>query len=187
MNVLPDLTARGFYLLVAGRATRTAVVDLIARLALSGPVQVLDGGNCFNAYRCSRSIAQALCRGPGGGSASLEAVLGRIRVARAFTCYQMVALLGDTAPSPFPTVVLDLLATLYDEDTPLPEAQRLVEICAGHLRRLSRLAPVLASAAPPPQVAADRNAFLEILEASANRVWIVETPAPPPPPQLALL
>jgi hypothetical protein len=186
MNVLPDLIAGGFHLLIMPRTFSAQVIDLVSRLALRGPVQVLDGGNCFNAYRCSRAIARQLYRMRGGGEAGLEAALGRIRVARAFTCYQMLALLADTPASPFPTVALDLLATFYDENVPVPESQRLVEASAAHLKRLGRLAPVLASASPAPPVAAGRSVFIDILEQAAVQVWMVETPTPPPPPQLEL-
>jgi hypothetical protein len=55
------------------------LLDLAASLALRGPLAVLDGGNCFNLY----TVAQALRR----GGANVRLALGRIQVARAFTCY----------------------------------------------------------------------------------------------------
>jgi enoyl-CoA hydratase/carnithine racemase len=186
MNEISDPSPGLLHLIVMQRTGIRLMIDMAARLALRGPVRVLDGGNCFNAYICSRSIARALWAS-GGGTARLPEILGRIRVARAFTAYQALALLAQTPASPHPTLALDLLATFYDENVPVEEALQMVEQCAGRLRRLSRGAPVAVSAAPPPAAAAGREALLETLEACADRVWIIETPAPPSPPQLNLL
>ena len=50
----------------------------------------------------------------------------------------MLALLEETPAIDAPTLLLDFLATFNDESVPLPESQRLLEVCLPHFRRLSR-------------------------------------------------
>ena len=64
---------------------------LIAELALRGPVTVLDGGNCFPAYRIAQFIRSK--------SLQVEAISRRIFMQRAFTCYQMEAVITEKLPA----------------------------------------------------------------------------------------
>jgi hypothetical protein len=117
-----------------------------ARLALAGGVYVLDAGNIFDAYGVARQVRSR--------STGIFEALERLRVARAFTCYQVVALLEQQPARREPTLALDLLATFTDENVPLVERERLFIQALNHLRRLSRDAPVAVNAcaaAPPPQ------------------------------------
>jgi hypothetical protein len=69
----------GIWLVLAPSAAGTRLLmDLAARLALEGPLRVLDGGNRFNAYQCSQDLTRYLTapgaragRGNGRGGASL--------------------------------------------------------------------------------------------------------------------
>lgn len=176
MNPIPDpelflqTPLRGIWLVLAPSAIGTRLLmNLAARLALEGPLRVLDGGNRFNAYQCSRDLARYLTAHPAQvdesqsglalpGTAAQEVgrphtwkqALERISLARAFTCYQMLTLLGETPPLlQRPTLALDLLATFYDESVRADEALHLLERCLGDLRRLSAQAPVVVSARPP--------------------------------------
>jgi hypothetical protein len=79
MNLLPQLKTGS--LMVALTNHNEVISDLIAKLALRGPVAVLDGGNCFPAYR----IAQLIRR----KSLQVDAISKRIFVRRVFTCYQV--------------------------------------------------------------------------------------------------
>jgi hypothetical protein len=89
MELLPLPAPGKFLLLVAPRGIlREAVPELIAQLALAGPLSILDCGNVFGAHRIARALRRA---GP-----ALQAGLENIRVARAFTCYQVVSLLAGT-------------------------------------------------------------------------------------------
>ncbi len=179
MNALPELSSACLWLICApGRdAGGTApgairlLLELTARLALLAEVRVLDGGNCFNVY----TVAQNLRR----RTPHVEAALRRIRVARAFTCYQVVALLQTTPASPTPTLALDLLATFQDESVPLDERRRLLQMSIAELRRLSRQGQVLVSAHPRP--CASIAELHQMLEDAAERVWRLE-PAPPVAP-----
>lgn len=152
--------------------------DLIARLACRGALRLLDGGNRFDVYRCNLAVGHAL----GGQTADLPPVLERIHLSRAFTCYQLVALMKETPTQQVPTLVLDLLATFYDENVSTTESLRLLRICLAHLQRLNRLAPVAISVRPgPPE---SRSELLDVLLKAAGQVWTLEPNLPKPPPRL---
>lgn len=152
--------------------------DLIARLACRGALRLLDGGNRFDVYRCNLAIGHAL----GGQTAGLPVALEHIRLARAFTCYQLVALLKGTPTQPVPTLVLDLLSTFYDENVSTVESLRLLRDCIVQLQRLNRLAPVAISVRPgPPE---NRPELLATLLEAAGQVWTLEPNVPKPPPQM---
>ena len=178
MNTLLNPVPGDLLLVIAPQAGGAIMWDLIARLACRGAVRLLDGGNRFDVYRCNLAVGHAL----GGQTADLPAVLERIRLSRAFTCYQLVALLKDTPTEPVPTLVLDLLSTFYDENVSTTESLRLLRICITHLQRLNRLAPVAISVRPgPPE---SRPKLLNKLLEAVNQVWTLETNVPKPPPRL---
>ena len=154
------------------------MLELAAQLAVQGGLRALDCGNRFNVYPVGRAIRRHTTR--------VNETLERISLSRAFTCYQVLALLEETPEETCPTLVLDLLATFYDEDVKLPESRRLLGRCLGPLRRLSRLAPVVVSACPPKaMVSAERIGLLEALRDSASVLWEANmeydnlTPQPP--------
>ncbi len=92
-------------------------------------VIVLDGANRFNPYIVSSFARKALI--------SPEEILKRIRIARAFTCYQMAALMerlislvGTIHESPLPkqrVILLGPLTTFLDEDVPEREVRPLFQ------------------------------------------------------------
>jgi len=179
MDLLPDLSTGRLAVLVAPRAGGEALMNLAARLvhrsrrsgARDAALQVLDAGNRFEAYRLARALRRLMHE-------SLDAALERVRMARAFTCYQVLTLLDETPGDPAPTLVIDLLDTFYDESVPQGERGRLLQGCLINLRRLSHFAPVLVSVCPlPPGLAEDPTGFFEQVLAAADRVWL---PAPPP-------
>jgi hypothetical protein len=167
MDTSLDLRTERLNLLLAPRnLMHSMVTTCIARLALEGTVWALDGGDCFAARQVARTLRRQ-------GSA-LEDALERIRLARAFTCYQMVALLAETPPSPAPILVLELLATFQDENVSLAERQRLLGQSLAHLRRLSSRAAVLVTASLPLERQID--GLLQDLEEAADHVWRFENP-----------
>lgn len=177
MKALPDLLPGHWVLVVAPHAADALMFELIARLAPGGPLRVLDGGDRFKAHPIARALRRHL---PG---ADLAAALERIALARAFTCHQMVTLLEATPAAPHPTLVLDLLKTFYDESVPLPQRQRLLALCQGHLERLARQGP-LAVSVRLPSSAGQEDVLLASLETAAQRVWRLEPYTPPPPARL---
>jgi hypothetical protein len=191
MDHLPALYPQQLHVLLALRPARFELVNaLIARLACAGPLLVLDGGNCFQAHRLARLLRRH--------TPHLQAALSNIHIARAFTCYQVVALLAETPALPVPTLVLDLLSTFHDESVPLRERRRLLESSLLELRRLSSRAPTLVSAAPEASDLRSENnprfsslgtggngegsaELLNLLEEAADQLWRLE-PAPIPQP-----
>jgi hypothetical protein len=178
VNTLLNPLPGNLLLVVAPHAGGAIMWELIARLACRGALRLLDGGNRFDVYRCNLAIAQAL----DGQTADLPAALERIHLARAFTCYQLVALLKDTATQPIPTLILDLLSTFYDENVSAAESLSLLRACIAHLQRLNQLAPVAVSVRPSPLDS--RPELLEVLLEAADRVWTLEPSLPEPPPRL---
>lgn len=188
MSLLPELcsavateVATGELGLVIGpRAERLQMLELSAVLALRGTVRVLDGGNSYNALYVARYIRRH--------TVQLTETLNRISVARAFTCYQMVTLLQETAASasstplsrsvqavsPAPTLVLDLLATFGDESIDLGESIRLLRLAIVQLQRLCRLAPVVVSIRPFPSHQSDRTILTELIMNAASHHFFRE-------------
>ncbi len=172
MTALPALIPNRLALLVPDKQASELMPALIAQLALGGALRVVDAGNCFAAHAIAREIRRS--------AANPIPILKRIQVARAFTCYQALALLAETPSGAFPVLALDLLATFYDENVRLAERCRLLTICARELQRLSRQASV-GVIVYLRQKQPDTPVLLEILEDAADQVWRLE-PAPPVPP-----
>lgn len=190
MKTLPDPLPGNLWLVVAPTSLTDIIMELAARLALRGELRVVDGGNRFNAYRCSRALAKLLLSPQDPQDPrpeTLAGALARIYVSRAFTCYQMLTLLEELPGSPSPILALDLLTTFYDEDVPTTESQRLLEASVQQLLRLSRLAPVVVTARGirSKDATDDRSALLESLQSAAHRVWSWE-PVIPLDPQMRL-
>ncbi len=89
-------------------------------------VIVLDGANRFDPYMAS-SFARKVFISP-------EKLLKRIRVARAFTCYQMATLMGERLGSFLKeeekklwVIILGPITTFLDEDMPEREVRPLFE------------------------------------------------------------
>jgi len=187
-----ELRTGHFYLIMAPRPEGRAMMNAFAaRLALTGPVLVLDGGNAFDAFSIARQVYRSTAQYAGAGSP--ETVLGRLQVARAFTCYQMVAMLEKLPGSRQAVLVLDLLATFCDESVALAERYRLLDQATTELKRLSRTGPLAVSAAAtqvetdianlpfghPAQFGAPTAAMLARLEDAADQALYYAYPQVP--------
>jgi hypothetical protein len=155
---------------LGGRLLELAAQLALAALQSTGSLLVLDGGNCFNVY----PVARHLRRHTGQVSAALQ----HIQVARAFTCFEVASLLQRTAlalpaTAPAGILVLDILSTFRDENTPLAERLRLLRTCLPHLRQLASAAPLLVSAGP-----ADPE-LTSLLLQCADHLLELEAPAAP--------
>lgn len=161
--------------LVTGeRAMTEKMLKLIAALAVHGKVTVLDGGNRFDAYVVTRLIRRRTIH--------LDEALARIRVARAFMCHQMATLLGQTPASAHPVLVLDLLATFFDEAVEEAESLRLLRICIKHLQRLRLYAPVVVSVTPVRSPTEGLHPLHAALLETADAQSYAELPQPPAVP-----
>jgi hypothetical protein len=169
MDILPIPPARSLTVFCSPNVAGEPVIELIAGLALSGPLTILDGGNCFPAYRLLRTVRTR--------TTNLPAVMQRVFVSRAFTCHQMLALLERTPSLPQPHILLNLLSTFYDEQIPEHETRRLLESCLRQVDRLAQNAPVLVTVAPP--LTLERAFLVERLCTRAGQLFVPEIPAPP--------
>jgi len=161
---------RQLVVVIGPHAVTPGMQELAARLAMQGPLRVLDGGNRFNVYPVAVNLRRR--------TTQLEESLARITLARAFTCYQMHTLLCDTPAAPVPTLILDLLSTFLDENVRLEESRRLLEACLGEIRRLNEQAPVVVSIKPLLPISQERTPLLEMIEAAATQVLAFEKPRP---------
>jgi hypothetical protein len=141
-------------------------------------VIVLDGANRFNPYIASSFARKALI--------PPEEILKRIRIARAFTCYQMATLMGEKLPSllkeeraTVPTkkpwvILLGPLTTFLDEDVPEREIRPLFE---KSLKRMEEMAlrEIPFSLFQPSVPSDSRRAYLtKRLSHFSDLVWRVE-------------
>ncbi len=169
-NLLP-LTPSHIHLLICPRRAGYQLMNtLAARLALLGPVCVLDGGNGLDVHAIARLARQQ--------HACPEAILQRITIGRAFTCCQMSRLLSQPRPAGMPILVMDLLATFCDENLPLPERLRLLRIGLAALLPATAL---LCASPPAPDQPPD---LLEMLVSTVDAVWRWEEAVPLGAPRL---
>ena len=112
--------------------THTLLTALTTLAAQGHSLRIFDGGNRFDGYYVARLARQLRDR-----TTAIDpyAVLSRIRLSRAFTCFQIAELIENTAPGPDPLFVLDFLGTFYDESVPLRDSERLLLTCITRLLR----------------------------------------------------
>lgn len=161
-NLFPSQLPNQILLVMGEHAASNWMWQLSAWLAIKGNLRVLDAGNRFNAY----PVAQAIRR----QHQNPRVVLERIRLSRAFTCYQVDVLLEEWLPQPHPTLVFDLLATFYDENVNLPESQRLLRQVIWRLQQLSKLAPVVVSTSLPAAICVERMVLFDMLKAQVGEL-----------------
>jgi hypothetical protein len=166
MDILPLPQPRSLTVFCGSGKTIEPVAQVIAELALRGPLTVLVGGNRFPARHLIRLISSRI---PDPSTTEQHTF-----IQRAFTCYQMLALLESTPALPQPYILLDLLATFYDEQIPLQEVRRLLDRCLHQIERLCQTSPVLVTTTPPPT--AERAFLVEQLCARACQLFAVELP-----------
>jgi hypothetical protein len=167
MDILTSLHTGALLVICAPHAAREQVAVLAATLALRGSLTVLDGGNRFQPYRVAQLLRQH--------TTGVEAAAGRLFIRRAFTCYQVLALLESTPPFRQPYLILDLLGAFYDDHVTDREARRLLELCLGQLDRLRQVAPLLVTLAPP--LTPERAFLSEMVCVRADRVLALPAPA----------
>jgi hypothetical protein len=106
--------------------------------------------------------------------------LSRLRLSRAFTCFQLAELIENAPATSEPLFVLDLLATFYDESVPLRDSERLLGTTLTHLKRLAAVAPVIVGAHEPQTLVKDRWLLLDHLQTAADTAWMLRAPEPEP-------
>ena len=161
--------------------TRTLLAALTTMAAHGHAPRVLDGGNRFDGYFVARLACQwSLPQGP---RMDPHAILNRIWLSRAFTCFQMAELIENTPARSEPLLVLDLLATFYDESVPLRDSERLLATTIAHLKRLACVGPVIVGAREPRSLVKERWTLLDRLQIAADRAWLLRAPQTDQPMQ----
>ena len=185
MQIIPMPDHGQLLLVVTPYVTGGVVFDLTARLALAGDLEVIDGGNTFNAYCAVRALQRAAPDLPDAAR-----MLERVRLARAFTCYQLAALLetlesaspapdGATAGQAVPLLVMDLLATFGDQGVAVRERRRLLNGCLAGLKRLSARGHLVGVWVRARTVVPEEmTEFQARVEQSAGRVWRLQAVQP---------
>lgn len=163
------LTPRMTLLWGASAPTRT-LLSMVALLAARGETpRLFDGGNRFDGYFVAR-LARRLSDRP-------HSVMTRIRLSRAFTCFQLAELIESTSPDRSPLFVLDMLSTFYDESVPLTDVERVLSHSIAHLKWLAASGPVIVGAREPQALVKDRWGLLDQLQLSADSTWMLRAPA----------
>ena len=150
------------------------MLDLAARLALRGPLYMLDCGNRSNMYHVAHAL-RPLTNDP-------TAMLRNIRLSRAFTCYQVHALVEKLVPQAgIPVLILDLLSTFMDESVHLEESAMIFDKTMNCIQAASRVSPVVVSAKPLLSLSSPRLVLLARLKREATHVWEELSLLPPKP------
>ena len=136
-------------------------------------VAVVDGANCFNLYRLTEWARRKRLPSP--------ALLNRLRIARAFTCFQLATILYHIGAEmerygAARLVVTGLPDCLYDEELGEQEARSTFARCRSHLASLAARHTVLVFSDRPPQPPGGRIRFLGSLAALAQSVSINSMP-----------
>lgn len=138
MNTLPQLLTHSLSaktwsprLLLVETSGRPAegLTELFATLALRGPFYAIAGGEWLPTYALVRSLRRR--------TTAIHQVLGRVRLARPFTCYQVLDLLTDIRPERDPVLVLDFLHHFHNPDIQPDVRWRVLKQCCRRLERLS--------------------------------------------------
>ena len=107
--------------------------------ARSTPVLVVDAANRFDPY--------GLVREARGRDLAPRETLAKVRVARAFTCHQLVRLVEEILPPALTpgclVIVLGPVSLFYDEQVPLAERRRLFRDLTNLLGRIKSQAALL--------------------------------------------
>lgn len=164
MTNLPAVQERGITVVI-GLPESKPLLEMIARLALLQPVQLIVGGNRFDAHQLARIIRRH--------TVHLDQTLERIQQARPFTCYQTIKLL-ETTQTTTSLVAIDLLTTFYDENISDSESVRLINIATSHLQRLGQQMPVLVALRLP--TIQTRIGLVKIVQNVADQLYIYHAP-----------
>jgi hypothetical protein len=170
MDILTNLRPGTLFVICGPHAASEQACSLAADLALDGALTVLDGGNRFKPYLVTRLLRQK--------TTYISRAASRMVIRRAFTCYQMLALLENTPALKQPYIILDLLASFYDDHVNDREARRLLDACLLHVERFRQVAPVVITLAPA--LTEERAFMVELVCNKAQSTLTPELPAAQP-------
>ncbi len=139
------------------------------------PIALVDGTNRFDLYAVA-----AFARRLGNRQVTPEELLRRMFISRAFTCYQMEAVITERLPAfvartGIPVVIIfGLLDTLYDEQAPFFEVKAGLRRIMASLQQLKRdnIAVLLALQDTRP-ASAERRSLFPAVTAGVDRVFSI--------------
>lgn len=165
-NVFPGFRVGEFAVLHGQSLVKTLTFLLSVRCQLSteegglnSTVIYLDGGNTFNPYAIS-AIAQQNDVDP-------RTTLERIFVSRAFTAYQLSALIFETLENALKeygsklVLISDIMSLFLDSDVPTKEALEIFSKAVSYLSELVTKRKVMVIASFFPYEQSRRRVFLE--------------------------
>jgi len=123
-----------FLLLLAPSAERDPLAELVAALALCGPLQLVAASDWCSREWLEHSLRRRI--------ENIDQVLGHVRLARAISCYQLADWLAWARPEDEPLLVLDFLQPFYDPAVPATTRFRMFRQSCLHLARLAWHKPV---------------------------------------------
>jgi hypothetical protein len=185
MNTLPDLATQPLQLV--SRPSRLRLIEIVGRqgdgitelfaaLAMRGSFYAIAGGEWLPTYALVHAVRQK--------TTEVKRIMDRIRLARPFTCYQVLDLLEDIRPEHDPILILDFLHHFYNPDIQPDVRRRVLEQCCRHLQRLAleRNLIVFAQKLPTEEYAQ----FFPLVAAAADEILQAEEMPEAEDPQLAL-
>jgi len=125
---------------------------------LQSSVIFIDGGNTFRLYQIAQ-LAQIHHLDP-------KKVLGNIYISRAFTAYQMAALIKDHLREAIQkynaklVIISDIAGFFLDKDVAEEEAQRIFDHATTYLSNFTRETQTIVIAIYPPHLDTERNRYL---------------------------
>ncbi len=186
MNTLPEILSRALtpptqlprLLLVEthGRPS-DGLTELFAQFALRGPFYAIAGGEWLPTYALVHAIRR---RTP-----AVRQVLERVRLARPFTCYQLLDLLTDIRPERDPILVLDFLHHFHNSDVQLDVRRRVLDQCCRRLERLSLSRTLLVFVQSLDTE--EYRTFFPLVAQAADEILQAAEPDPQPALQTAFL
>ena len=149
-------------------------------LSAGVPMTLIDGTNRFDVYYIADFARRLAGHGSYGEHRTPEDFLDNIFISRAFTCFQMEAVITDRLPSfvlakRSPVVIIfGLLDTFYDEQAPFHEVQASLQRILTSLRTLKQqnVSVLLASLDLRP-ASKERNILFPTVAAAMDRVYAV--------------
>jgi hypothetical protein len=150
-----------------------------AHVLLGGmPVTLVDGTNRFDVYYLAEFARRHAGVRPGGRKVTPENLLDNIFISRAFTCYQMEAVITERLPlflrqrgSPV-VIIFGLLDTFYDDQAPLFQVKAGLQRVLASLRQLRQdNVSVLLASLDVKLGAKERNGLFPFLMTAMDRVY----------------
>ncbi|HUI64650.1 MAG TPA: hypothetical protein VL126_07405 [Bacteroidota bacterium] len=150
-----------------------------AHVLLNGmPVTLVDGTNRFDLYYLAEFARKNAGRLPDGRQIRPADFLDNIFVSRAFTCYQMEAVITERLPafvrrrgSPV-VIIFGLLDTFYDDQAPLFEVKAGLRRIVEALRRMREANVAVLLASLDLRLASkERNGLFPYLMSAMDRVY----------------